>query len=177
MAFFSQLLHQPYKKKQKVRSGYDNRTYSSSCCSTNSSRNGSSSTPGTWYVRMKYHAPEVYSYTDLKSVFFSSHHLHDMYHRVSVQKHLPWYLVILVRCRKVPLTVVHSSSKEPCLRRKIVRSRRPPWSGTDKRRKLCNIHSQRVRVPVPERSTRRGDEGTGVDAGADGHNLHATRCS
>ena len=30
-------------------------------------------------------------------------------------------------------------------------------------------HSQRVRVPVPERSSRRGDGGTGVDAGVDGH--------
>ena len=44
-----------------------------------------------------------------------------------------------------------------------------PWSGADKRRKLCNGHSQRVRVPVPERSRRRGDGGTGVDADADGH--------
>ena len=44
-----------------------------------------------------------------------------------------------------------------------------PWSGTDKRRKLCNGHSQRVRVPVPERSRRRGAGGTGVDAGTDGH--------
>ena len=43
------------------------------------------------------------------------------------------------------------------------------WSGTDKRRKLCKGHSQRVRVPVPERSRRRGDGGTGVDTGADGH--------
>ena len=34
---------------------------------------------------------------------------------------------------------------------------------------MCNGHSQRVRVPVPERSRRRGDGGTGVDAGADGH--------
>ena len=57
--------------------------------------------------------------------------------------------------------------EEPSLPRKIVRSR--PWSGTDKRRKLCNGHSQKVRVPVPERSRRRGDGGTGVDAGADGH--------
>ena len=30
-------------------------------------------------------------------------------------------------------------------------------------------HSQRVRVPVPKRSRRRGDGGTGVDAGAEGH--------
>ena len=59
------------------------------------------------------------------------------------------------------------SKEEPSLPRKFVRSR--PWSGTDKRRKLCNGHSQRVRVPVPERSRRRGDGVTGVDAGADGH--------
>ena len=37
------------------------------------------------------------------------------------------------------------------------------------RRKLRNGHSQRVRVPVLERSRRRGDGGTGVDAGPDGH--------
>ena len=43
------------------------------------------------------------------------------------------------------------------------------WSGTGKRRKLCNGHSQMVRVPLPERSRRRGDGGTGVDADADGH--------
>ena len=36
------------------------------------------------------------------------------------------------------------------------------------RRKLRNGHSQRVRVPGLERSRRRGDGGTGVDAGADG---------
>ena len=44
-----------------------------------------------------------------------------------------------------------------------------PWSGTNKRRKLCNGHSHRVRVLVPERSRRRRDGGTGVDADADGH--------
>ena len=44
-----------------------------------------------------------------------------------------------------------------------------PWSGTDKRWKLCNGHAQRARAPVPERSRRRGNGGTGVDAGADGH--------
>ena len=44
-----------------------------------------------------------------------------------------------------------------------------PWSGIDKRRKLCNGLSQRVRVPVLKRSRRRGDGGTGVDAGAEGH--------
>ena len=59
------------------------------------------------------------------------------------------------------------SREEPSLPRKFVRSR--PWPGTDKRRKLCNGHSQRVRVPVPERSRRRGYGGTGVDAGVDGH--------
>ena len=44
-----------------------------------------------------------------------------------------------------------------------------PWSGADTERKLDNGHSQRVRVPVSERSRRRGDGGTGVDASADGH--------
>ena len=34
---------------------------------------------------------------------------------------------------------------------------------------MCNGHSQRVRIPVPKRSRRRGDGGTGVDAGAEGH--------
>ena len=77
-------------------------------------------------------------------------------------------------CRKSDRSEIRSGSssetvvvKKNLVSRKIVRSR--PWSGTDKRRKLCNGHSQRVRVLVSERSRRRGDGGTGVDAGADGY--------